>query len=160
MTTTAATPSPTDPWASIVGQARAVEALRRAAERPVHAYLLVGPRGSGIEEGARALAAFADAPLLRSIAPRAGTVRPLVRALLAVAALEDAGLEITAVSSTEHWQAYGMFVDACTQGKLRHRGTPELTLAVRGAKERAIGDGAGACAPRVCHRLAQHAAQA
>lgn len=57
MTTTASTPSPTDPWASIVGQARAVEALRRAAERPVHAYLLVGPRGSGVEEGARALAA-------------------------------------------------------------------------------------------------------
>jgi Ca-activated chloride channel family protein len=46
--------------------------------------VLVAVRARG---RARALAAFADAPLLRSIAPRAGTVRPLVRALLAVAAL-------------------------------------------------------------------------
>ncbi|MFM7616661.1 MAG: hypothetical protein ACKO72_04270 [Actinomycetes bacterium] len=46
-----------DPGVGLVGQPRAVEALRRAAARPVHAYLLVGPRGSGVEEGARALAA-------------------------------------------------------------------------------------------------------
>ena len=31
--------------------------LQRAVERPVHAYLLVGPRGSGVEDAARALAA-------------------------------------------------------------------------------------------------------
>jgi Ca-activated chloride channel family protein len=36
---------------------------------------------------ARAIAAFADAPLLRSIAPRANAARPLVRAVLALAAL-------------------------------------------------------------------------
>jgi len=47
----------TDPWSGIVGQDRAVDALRRAVARPVHAYLLVGPRGSGVEEGARALGA-------------------------------------------------------------------------------------------------------
>jgi DNA polymerase-3 subunit delta' len=41
----------------IVGQERAVEALTRAVERPAHAYLLVGPRGSGIEEAARRFAA-------------------------------------------------------------------------------------------------------
>lgn len=46
-----------DPRSGIVGQPRALEALRRAAVRPVHAYLLVGPRGSGVEEGARALGA-------------------------------------------------------------------------------------------------------
>jgi DNA polymerase-3 subunit delta' len=45
-------------FADIVGQDRAVEALRRAAERPVHAYLLVGPRGSGVEQAARELAAL------------------------------------------------------------------------------------------------------
>jgi DNA polymerase-3 subunit delta' len=43
-------------FADVVGQDRAVETLRRAAERPVHAYLLVGPRGSGIEDAARELA--------------------------------------------------------------------------------------------------------
>ena len=36
---------------------------------------------------ARAIAAFADAPLLRSIAPRANAARPFVRAVLALAAL-------------------------------------------------------------------------
>jgi len=44
-------------WARVVGQDRAVAQLQRAAERPVHAYLLVGPRGSGVEEAARCFAA-------------------------------------------------------------------------------------------------------
>ena len=46
-----------DPWAAVVGQERAVEVLQRAAQRPVHAYLLVGGRGSGAEDAARAFAA-------------------------------------------------------------------------------------------------------
>ena len=49
-------------WARIVGQDRAVAQLQRAADRPVHAYLLVGPRGSGIEEAARCFAAAVVAP--------------------------------------------------------------------------------------------------
>ena len=40
-------------WERVVGQERAVGLLQRAAERPVHAYLLVGPRGSGLEDAAR-----------------------------------------------------------------------------------------------------------
>jgi DNA polymerase-3 subunit delta' len=44
-------------WSDLVGQERAVATLARAAARPVHAYLLVGPRGSGVEEGARGFAA-------------------------------------------------------------------------------------------------------
>src|SRR5262245_3637444 len=40
-------------FTGVVGQDRIIEVLRRAAERPVHAYLLVGPRGSGVEEAAR-----------------------------------------------------------------------------------------------------------
>lgn len=52
-----ADPSGFDPWAAVVGQERAVELLRRAAQRPVHAYLLVGGRGSGAEDAARAFAA-------------------------------------------------------------------------------------------------------
>jgi DNA polymerase-3 subunit delta' len=42
----------------IIGQTRAMERLRAAAQRPVHAYLLVGPRGSGIEQAAREFAAL------------------------------------------------------------------------------------------------------
>src|SRR3954453_19601220 len=49
-------------WAQVVGQDRAGAQLQRAAERPVHAYLLVGPRGSGIEEAARCFAAAVVAP--------------------------------------------------------------------------------------------------
>ena len=44
-------------WSGVVGQDRAVEALRRAARSPVHAYLFVGPPGSTKEEAARAFAA-------------------------------------------------------------------------------------------------------
>jgi DNA polymerase III subunit delta' len=44
-------------WDRVVGQERAVMSLQRAAERPSHAYLLVGPRGSGAEEAARCFAA-------------------------------------------------------------------------------------------------------
>lgn len=56
-----------DGWDAVPGQARAVEALQAAAPRPLHAYLLVGPRGSGKMEAARAfaaevLAADPDAP--------------------------------------------------------------------------------------------------
>lgn len=49
-------------WDQVVGQDRAVALLQRAAERPMHAYLLVGPRGSGIEEAARCFAAAVVAP--------------------------------------------------------------------------------------------------
>ena len=36
-----------DPWAAVIGQAEAVRRLSAAAASPVHAYLLVGPRGAG-----------------------------------------------------------------------------------------------------------------
>src|SRR5947207_4897408 len=45
-------------FTEVVGQERAVELLRRASERPSHAYLLVGPRGSGVEDAAREFAAL------------------------------------------------------------------------------------------------------
>ncbi len=50
-------PEPTDVWASVVGQAGPISQLRAAAEAPVHAYLLVGRRGSGKRDLARAFAA-------------------------------------------------------------------------------------------------------
>jgi len=49
-------------WDRVVGQERAVGLLQRAAHRPVHAYLLVGPRGSGAEDAARCFAATLIAP--------------------------------------------------------------------------------------------------
>jgi len=45
-------------FTDVVGQERAVETLRRASERPSHAYLLVGSRGSGVEDAAREFAAL------------------------------------------------------------------------------------------------------
>jgi DNA polymerase-3 subunit delta' len=45
-------------FAEVVGQERAIATLEQAARRPAHAYLLVGPRGSGVEEAARAFAAL------------------------------------------------------------------------------------------------------
>lgn len=42
---------------AVVGQERAVRHLRAAARSPVHAYLLVGPPGTGVREAAKAFAA-------------------------------------------------------------------------------------------------------
>jgi DNA polymerase III subunit delta' len=44
-------------FAGVVGQPRAVAQLRAAAHRPVHAYLLHGPRGTGKRAAARAFGA-------------------------------------------------------------------------------------------------------
>jgi DNA polymerase-3 subunit delta' len=46
-----------DIWGDVVGQERAVAELQAAARGPVHAYVLVGPRGSGKRALARAFAA-------------------------------------------------------------------------------------------------------
>ena len=43
-------------WAAVVGQPRAVAMLESAVGSPVHAYLLVGPRGSGKRAAAAAFA--------------------------------------------------------------------------------------------------------
>jgi DNA polymerase III subunit delta' len=44
-------------WERVIGQERALRLLHRAAGRPVHAYLLSGPPGSGVETAARCMAA-------------------------------------------------------------------------------------------------------
>ncbi|MGH9189833.1 MAG: hypothetical protein ACRD0Q_07365 [Acidimicrobiales bacterium] len=46
-----------DPFDLVVGQERAVSALRAAARTPVHAYMLVGPPGSGKRQAAIAFGA-------------------------------------------------------------------------------------------------------
>lgn len=45
-----------DPWSAVVGQPQAVAVLTAAVASPVHAYLLVGPRGSGKRAAAGAFA--------------------------------------------------------------------------------------------------------
>ena len=52
----AAETAPTDPWSAVVGQPQAVAALTAEVSSPVHAYLLVGPRGSGKRAAAAAFA--------------------------------------------------------------------------------------------------------
>jgi DNA polymerase III subunit delta' len=53
------TPAVDDPgiWAQVVGQPAAVAQMQAAARSPVHAYLIVGPRGSGKRALARSFAA-------------------------------------------------------------------------------------------------------
>ncbi len=52
------TASAIDVWDGVIGQERAVAELTAAAVNPVHAYLLVGPAGSGKRAAARAFAAL------------------------------------------------------------------------------------------------------
>lgn len=62
-----------DVWDGVVGQDRAVRQLRAAIESPVHAYLFVGPSGSGKRAAARAFAAellARDAPPGSEVAER------------------------------------------------------------------------------------------
>ncbi|HET9559370.1 MAG TPA: hypothetical protein VFS70_19685, partial [Actinomycetota bacterium] len=47
-----------DPWHQVVGQTGAIRQLTAAARAPVHAYLLVGPAGSGARAVARGFAAL------------------------------------------------------------------------------------------------------
>jgi DNA polymerase-3 subunit delta' len=60
----AAAPEVTDGWDAVLGQERAVALLQAAAAEPLHAYLLVGPRGSGKHAAALAFAGdvLASAP--------------------------------------------------------------------------------------------------
>jgi len=48
---------PLDPFAAVIGQDDAVRRLRSAARSPVHAFLIVGPPGSGKRDLARGFAA-------------------------------------------------------------------------------------------------------
>src|SRR3546814_13037221 len=56
--TSVATDRPLDVWSGVIGQDGAVAQLTAAAVNPVHAYLLVGPAGSGKRMAARAFAAL------------------------------------------------------------------------------------------------------
>ena len=49
--------APSPLWDAVVGQEAAVDLLRHSLNEPIHAYLFLGPTGSGKREGARAFAA-------------------------------------------------------------------------------------------------------
>jgi len=55
-------------------------------------------------------------------------------------ALSDAGVKITTMTSTDHAQACGLFIDAVQQQTVRHLGSMELRNAVKGAKVRPLND--------------------
>lgn len=68
---------PPDPWAAVVGQPEAVRRLTEAVGSPVHAYLFVGPPGSGKRRAAAVFAAelLAAADPDRAESHRARAVR-------------------------------------------------------------------------------------
>ena len=89
-------------WDDVVGQEAAAEALQHAAKSPVHAYLLVGPEGSGKRAASRAF----TADLLVS-AQSAGTeVEALYKQVgsdshPAVTIVERDGIKISALQARE-----------------------------------------------------------
>ena len=90
-----------DLWSEVIGQADAVDQLRAAATSPVHAYLIVGPEGSGKRAAARAFAAdLLAAGLLDDEAERA---RRLVGAEAhpALTVVEREGASITKEQADE-----------------------------------------------------------
>ncbi|GJM37321.1 MAG: DNA polymerase III subunit delta' [Acidimicrobiales bacterium] len=82
MTDTAApATAETDPWRAVVGQSDAVRRLTAAAPNPVHAYLFVGPSGSGKRQaagvfGGEILAAVDPAGAERHRRLAAGLIHP------------------------------------------------------------------------------------
>jgi DNA polymerase-3 subunit delta' len=73
-----------DLYADVVGQDRAVAALTAAAVRPVHAYLFVGPPGTGKGAAARGFAAALLCPAVRAGQPPDGTCDSCRRALAGI----------------------------------------------------------------------------
>jgi DNA polymerase-3 subunit delta' len=66
-------------WDRVVGQGQAVGLLQRAATRPVHAYLLAGPGGSGVAEAARCFAASLICPEMSAGCGVCGSCRRVLR---------------------------------------------------------------------------------
>jgi hypothetical protein len=57
-----------------------------------------------------------------------------------IPALKNAEVEVKTLSESEHAAACGTFVDAIDQRTLRHLGTNELVVAIRGAAQRPLGE--------------------
>jgi hypothetical protein len=61
-------------------------------------------------------------------------------AMSLVKALSNAGVEVRTTSTAEYTQACGAFYDAVDQGTVRHIGADVLTVAIKGAAKRQVGD--------------------
>jgi len=87
-------------WSKVVGQDDALDLLNHAMEHPVHAYLFLGPPGSGKRQAARA---FAAALLCRN--GQCGTCRDCTLALLGehpdVTEVERVGAAISAEQAND-----------------------------------------------------------
>lgn len=55
---------------------------------------------------------------------------------------DTAGVTVQPVSAGDYAKAFGAFLDAAGDGRLRHLGGPDLRAAVKGASKRPLGDGA------------------
>lgn len=60
-----------------------------------------------------------------------------------IAPLNDAGVETMNVSTRDMAAACGGFVDAVSEGRIRHLGQPKLTTALAAARKRPLGDAFG-----------------
>jgi hypothetical protein len=58
--------------------------------------------------------------------------------------LEDAGVKVTTLTSSDLAVAHGLFLDTLAAGRIRHRGQSELTSGMRALEQRRLG---GASAP-------------
>lgn len=75
---------------------------------------------------------------------RAVSVDPHSHAATCIRPLEAAGVKLLKPTSSDLAVAHGGFLDALAAGRIRHRGQPELTTAVRHLEQRRLG---GASAP-------------
>lgn len=86
-----------DVFDGVVGQERAVQRLRAAAEQPVHAYLFLGPRGTGARQAAFGFAAL----LLSADAAAAGDAAAVERHRRLATAGTHADLVLIAPQGTQ-----------------------------------------------------------
>jgi len=113
----------TDPWAEVIGQPAAVQAVRSALERDelAHAWLLVGPRSVGQRELTRALGAALNCPQPPSPASGCGRCTSCIRVLRgthpAVLDLEPDGAAHVVADVREGW--IPMASRSLTEGRRR-----------------------------------------
>jgi hypothetical protein len=80
------------------------------------------------------------AELVKTHSPSAVLLDQAGPAMSLVTQLQDAGVEVRTISTSEHARAFGGFYDAVEQATVRHLGTADLNAAVKGAIKRPLGD--------------------
>jgi hypothetical protein len=115
----------------------AISAAGRRGDGLVHGEVIDHRRGTGWMVGRMVELAERHDPvaIVLDAAGPAGNLQP---------ELEEAGLEITVLTTREVGQAYTTLYDLIMQDRFRHIGQEQLDAAVAGATTRTIGDGAQA----------------